>query len=160
MKKTSSKQKMKLQETLKDFKTLLPRYSEVQSSPRLLKSFLSRNRNPLWDITNTKAFSTGLVSNGYISRDEETKVSVEHYIQRSLAMRIIFDELSKNPEMSVREFTSILKRFCSTVKVTREEHKLISKMTKNTGIFNFRLYQQSGIEIQGLEDYLVKNNIK
>ena len=97
MKKTSSKQKMKLQETLKDFKTLLPSYSEVQSSPILMKSFLSRNRNPLWDITNTKAFSTGLVSNGYISRDEETKVSVEHYIQRSLAMRIIFDELSKNP---------------------------------------------------------------
>lgn len=160
MKKPSSKQKLKLQETLKDFKTLLPRYSEVQNSPRLLKSFLSRNRNPLWDITNTKSFSTGLVSNGYKSRDEDTKVSVEHYIQRSLAMRIIFDELSKNPEMSVREFTSILKRFCSTIKVTKEEHKLITKMVRNTGIFNFRLYQQAGIEIHGLEEYLVKNNIR
>jgi len=76
--KLSRKQMVKVEETLKDFKCLIPRYLECKGSPKKLKSFCTRNRNPLWDLTNLKYFSTGLRSTGSISVDPEVKTSKEH----------------------------------------------------------------------------------
>ena len=58
----TDKQLRKTDETLKDFKTLMIRYREVKGDDEKLKSFLTRNRNPLWDLTNCKYFKTGLMS--------------------------------------------------------------------------------------------------
>ena len=60
----SSSQLIKIEETLKDFLCLLPRYLEVKNSPKLYDMFLSRNRNPLFDMTKNKFWETGLSSNG------------------------------------------------------------------------------------------------
>ena len=46
----------KINETLKDFKALLPRYREVKSDVKLFQLFMSRNRNPLWDLSGNKIF--------------------------------------------------------------------------------------------------------
>jgi hypothetical protein len=157
--KLSRKQMVKVEETLKDFKCLIPRYLECKSSPKKLKSFCTRNRNPLWDLTNLKYFSTGLRSTGSISIDPEVKTSKEHYIQRSLAMGLIFDELVNNPNMKSKEFLLLIKKYGSTVEVLREEHKSIGRITKNTGIFNFRIYKSVGIDIPGLDKYLTSQGI-
>jgi hypothetical protein len=78
----------RIEETLKDFKCLLPRFNEVKNDRILLKDFCSRNRNPIWDLTNIKYFKTGLKSERLIESGEKGKD--EHYIQRSLCMEIIF----------------------------------------------------------------------
>ena len=150
---------MRVEETLKDFKCLIPRYQECKNSPKKLKSFCTRNRNPLWDLTNLKYFSTGLKSTGVISGDIDAKVSKEHYIQRSLAMGLIFDELSNKPNMKSKEFLSLIKKYGSTVEVLRDEHQSIGRITKNTGIFNFRIYKSVGIDIPGLDKYLTSQGI-
>ena len=153
------KQMTKVEETLRDFKCLIPRYLECKNSPKKLKSFCTRNRNPLWDLTNLKYFSTGLKSTGVIKAGLEAQTSREHYIQRSLAMGLIFDELINNPKMKSKEFLSLVKKYGSTIEVLREEHKSIGRITKNTGIFNFRIYKSVGIDIPGLDKHLTSQEI-
>ena len=41
---------LKIGETLKDFKCLLPRFDEVKNDRVLLREFCMRNRNPIWDL--------------------------------------------------------------------------------------------------------------
>ena len=108
--KLSRKQMTRVEETLKDFKCLIPRYLECKDSPKKLRSFCTRNRNPLWDLTNLKYFSTGLKSTGVMSAGIYSKVSSEHYIQRSLAMGLIFDELVVNPKMKSKEYLALVKK--------------------------------------------------
>ena len=55
--KISKKKIIQIEETLKDFKALIPRFKEIKDNPILLKMFCSRNRNPLWDITNISYFT-------------------------------------------------------------------------------------------------------
>ena len=53
-----------IEETLEDFKVLLTRYRSIKDNETKLKQFYSRNRNPIWDVTNCKYFKTGLMSEG------------------------------------------------------------------------------------------------
>jgi len=79
--KISKKKLIQIEETLKDFKALIPRFKEIKDNPNLLKMFCSRNRNPLWDITNISYFKTGLVSEELIKSGG--KGVDDHYIQRA-----------------------------------------------------------------------------
>ena len=54
--------------------------------------------------------------------------------------------------MSVDEFKELLKRFASTIQVTKDEHKEITKFTKNTDIVNFRVYKKVGVKVKGLSN--------
>jgi hypothetical protein len=49
--KISKLKMLKIEETLKDFKCLVPRFNEVKEDKVLLKEFCMRNRNPIWDLT-------------------------------------------------------------------------------------------------------------
>lgn len=141
-----------IEETLKDFKCLLPRYREVKNDKNLLKAFCSRNRNPLWDITNIKYFDTGLSSKSFI-KNGGTPVK-EHYIPRVKSMEIIFKELDRNPDMSVDVFIYLIKKYSSTVNLTKEEHKKITLLTKGKDVMNYLLYEEAGIEIPGLIEHI------
>ena len=150
---TISKLKMfKIEETLKDFKCLLPRFNEVKDNRILVKEFCKRNRNPIWDLTNIKYFKTGLKSDGLIELGGKGKD--EHYIQRSLCMEIIFRKLSENPDMSVEGFIDLLRMYSSTVQLTEKEHKEITLYTRNTDIMNYMVYDKVGIQVKGLMDII------
>ena len=105
--------KIKCEETLKDFKCLLPRYREVRNDVNLYKMFMTRNRNPLWDLSNSTELRTGLKSKKVI--ESKTKGVDDHFIQRSKAMKNIFFELDNNPDMTNEEFIRVLKKYSSTV---------------------------------------------
>ena len=123
-----SKLKMlKIGETLKDFKCLIPRFNEVKNDKVLLRDFCSRNRNPIWDLTNINYFKTGLKSEGLIQSGG--KGVDDHYIQRSRCMEIIFRELDSNPDMSVDYFIDILRIYSSTVLLSEKEHRDITVYT-------------------------------
>lgn len=143
----------KIEETLKDFKCLLPRFNEVKNNRVLLKDFCSRNRNPIWDLTDIKFFKTGLKSEKLIQSGEKGKD--DHYIQRSLCMKIIFGKLSEKPDMSVEEFIGLLKIYSSTVQLTKDEHKTVTIQTRYTDMMNYMVYHKVGIKVNGLMDVII-----
>jgi len=142
-----------IEETLKDFKCLLPRYREVKGDKLLLKEFCKRNRNPLWDITSIKYFDTRLSSKGLI--ENGGKPVKEHYIPRVKATEIIFGELDMNPEMDIETFISLIKKYASTISLTKNEHSRITGLTKGKDVMNYVMYEQAGIEVPGLEEYIL-----
>lgn len=142
----------RIEGTLKDFKCLLPRFNEVKNDRILLKEFCSRNRNPIWDLTNIKYFKTGLKSERLI--EDGGKGKDEHYIQRSLCMEIIFRKLNENPDMTVEGFIDLLRMYSSTVQLTEKEHKEITVYTRNTDVMNYMVYHKVGIKVDGLMDII------
>jgi hypothetical protein len=149
--------KIKCEETLKDFKCLLPRYREVRNDVNLYKMFMTRNRNPLWDLSNSTELRTGLKSKKVI--ESKTKGVDDHFIQRSKAMKNIFFELDNNPDMTNEEFIRILKKYSSTVELTKEEHGKVTGLSRTRDVLNYQLYTELGIEVDGLQNLLIENNI-
>lgn len=147
----------KISETLKDYKCLIPRYTEVKNEPKLLNLFLSRNRNPIWDLSNNKIFITGLKSELLI---ESGGLSVEdHFIQRTKANRLIFNKLESNPNMELNDFITLLKALISTVSITKEEHSIVTAYAKKHDMLNYQAYKPLNIVVKGLDDFLSSKNI-
>jgi hypothetical protein len=142
-------------ETLEDFKVLVSRYRNIKNDEIKLKQFFVRNRNPIWDITNCKFFKTGLMS------DESKNIPViqlvdDHYIQRSKAMKFIFSELDKDENMELTKFIFLLKKYCSTVKLTKEEHSKVTIIARqNPTYLNYESYLACKIKINGLSDLIL-----
>ena len=144
-----------IEETLEDFKVLLCRYKSIKNDEDKLKKFFVRNRNPIWDITNSKFFKTGLMSE--TAKNSHEELVDDHYIQRSKAMKFIFEELDKNKNMSVKEFIFLLKKYCSTVKLTKEEHIKVTVMAKkNPTYLNYETYLACKVKIDGLSNLILK----
>ena len=148
--KLTKKQLIKCKETLKDFVCLIPRYLEVKNNEELYDMFLSRNRNPLFDLTNTKYWQTGLSSNGV--KNGMGKIVHDHYVPRKIAMGYIMESIRNNPNMGVDEFVLLCKKYASTVSLTESEHSLITIRAKNTGKCNYEFYSECGIIIEGLDE--------
>ena len=151
--KLSPEQLIRAEETLKDFVCLIPRYLEVKGNEKLYDMFLSRNRNPLFDMTNTKFWETGLSSNG--SKFYGVKKVKDHYIPRKLAMGYIMDALVLNSNMLVEDFITLCKKYASTITLTEEEHNLVTLRAKNTGKPNYEFYESCGIIVEGLDELIV-----
>jgi hypothetical protein len=151
--KLTNKQLVKVEETLKDFLCLVPRYLEVKGDDVLYDMFLSRNRNPLFDLTNTKFWHTGLSSDGVKGGG---KIVHDHYVPRKIAMGYIMDELCKNPSIGVDDFVSLCKKYASTISLTEQEHSLVTLRAKNTGKCNYEFYSECGIIIEGLDNLVGK----
>ena len=145
-----------IEETLEDFKVLLARYRSVKDCEVKSKQFFVRNRNPIWDITNCKFFKTGLISQS-AKNVPLTQLVDDHYIQRSKAMRFIFSELDKDENMEVSKFIQILKKYCSTVKLSKDEHSKVTVVAKrNPTYLNYESYLACSIRIDGLSDLMLK----
>ena len=152
--KLNQNQLFKAQETLEDFKVLLTRYHQVKDDKTKLKSFFVRNRNPLFDLTNCKFYKTGLISEGAKKLDK-TELVDDHYIQRSKGIKFVFDELEKDPDMSLGVFISIVKKYSSTVKLSKEEHSKVTSFTKkNPTSLNYEIYSECGIQVEGLSEII------
>jgi hypothetical protein len=149
--------KLKCEETLKDFKCLLLRYREVKNDVKLFKMFMTRNRNPLWDLSNSSELRTGLKSKRVI--ESKTKGVDDHFIQRSKAMKNIFFEIDNHPDITVDEFIKVLKKYSSTVELTKEEHGKVTGLSRTRDVLNYQLYSELDIEVDGLQRIMIENNI-
>ena len=160
MKKVAVLSKLKrtqIEETLKDFKCLISRYNEVRDNETLLNCFCSRNRSQLWDLTSVNFFRTGLMSQKLIDFGGTTVD--DHYIQRIISTKIIFELLRENPDMSVDEFIILVKRYVSTISIAKDEHMKITPYVKKTGKINYMAYEDVGIVIPGLKEYVKENQL-
>ena len=147
----------KIDETLKDFKALLPRYREVKGNAKLFQLFMSRNRNPLWDLSGNKIFKTGLKSRLFL--ESNTKGVEDHFIQRTKSMKIVFHKLDENPDMSVEQFTNLITAYSSTITLTKEEHGKVTSFAKHNDMLNYQAYNLLGIEVVGLSEFMIERNI-
>ena len=144
-----------IEETLEDFKVLLTRYRSIKGNQTKLKKFYSRNRNPIWDITNCNYFKTGLISED-VKNNPLTKQVDDHYIQRTKAMRFIFSELDKDEDMNVDRFIELLKKYCSTVVLSKDEHSMVTGVAKkNPTYLNYESYLACKIQVDGLSDFML-----
>jgi hypothetical protein len=144
------------QETLDDFKVLVIRYKQVKNDKTKLRAFFVRNRNPLWDLTGCKFYKTGLLSEEAKKLDKKDLVD-DHYIQRSKGLKFVFTELEKDPNMSLDMFINVVKKYSSTVKLSKEEHvKVTSFAKKNPTYLNYESYLACGIKVDGLSDIILK----
>jgi hypothetical protein len=144
-----------IEETLEDFKVLLSRYRNVKDNEIKSKQFFVRNRNPIFDITGCNFFKTGLMSESakYISSKQLVD---DHYIQRSKAMRLIFSELDNNENMTLNEFIILLKKYCSTIKLSKEEHSKVTILAKqNPNYLNHEIYLDCDIIVDGLSEFIL-----
>ena len=153
----SKLKRIQIEETLKDFKCLLTRYNEVRDNEILSDRFCSRNRSQLWDLTTVNYFKTGLISQKLIESGGN-KVD-DHYIQRVKSTKIIFELLRENPDMSVDEFIILVKRYVSTISIAKDEHMKITPYVKKTGKINYMAYEDVGIVIPGLKEYVKENQL-
>jgi hypothetical protein len=144
----SESQITKINLTLDIFKCQIELYNSIKTDPNKLDAFFSLNRNPLFDLTGISYFRTGLESDGVIAGGKPVH---DHFIQRKQAMKILFDKLSKNNDMTLDEFIVFLVEYGSTVAITKEEHQVVTKRAKNTTDLNYELYEQCGIVINGLD---------
>ena len=144
-----------IEETLEDFKVLLTRYRSIKGNETKLKQFYTRNRNPIWDVTNCKYFKTGLMSED-AKNTPLTKQVDDHYIQRSKAMRFIFSELDKDEDMNVDRFIELLRKYCSTVVLSKDEHSMVTAVAKkNPTYLNYESYLACRIQVDGLSDHML-----
>lgn len=144
----SESQITKINLTLDIFKCQIELYNSIKNNPNKLDAFFSLNRNPLFDLTGISYFRTGLESDGVIAGGKPVH---DHFIQRKQAMKILFDKLSKNKDMTLDEFIVFLVEYGSTVAITKEEHQVVTMRAKNTTKLNYELYEQCGIVIEGLD---------
>ena len=160
MKKVAVLSKLKrtqIEETLKDFKCLLTRYNEVRDNEILSERFCSRNRTQLWDLTSVNFFRSGLMSQKLIDFGGATVD--DHYIQRIISTKIIFELLRENPNISVDDFIILVKRYVSTVLLAKDEHMKITTYVKKTDKMNYMVYEEVGIIIPGLKEYVKENQL-
>lgn len=144
----SESQITKINLTLDIFKCQIELYNSIKNNPNKLDAFFSLNRNPLFDLTGISYFRMGLESDGVIAGGKPVH---DHFIQRKQAMKILFDKLSKNKDMTLDEFIVFLVEYGSTVAITKEEHQVVTMRAKNTTKLNYELYEQCGIVIEGLD---------
>jgi hypothetical protein len=144
-----------IEETLKDFKVLLARYRSVKDCEVKSKQFFVRNRNTIWDITNCKFFKTGLISQSAYNVTLSQLVD-DHYIKRSKALIFIFSEFYNDEYLEISKFIQILKKYCSTVKLSKDEHSKVTVVAKqNPTYLNYESYLACKIQVDGLSDLML-----
>ena len=152
---------IKFEESLQELKCLTPIFIQCLPNPIKLNRFLTRQRNIFWDLSNSSYFETDLCSDKYKIRKDKNDYSKDHFIQRSKAGYYIFIEVVNNPNMSTEEFIRLVEKYCSTIRLTRAEHNMVSGYCrKNKDCFTYEAYAVCGVKVRGLATYLKKNNIK
>jgi hypothetical protein len=85
-----------------------------------------------------------------------TQLVDDHFIQRSKAMRFIFSELDRDENMELSKFIQILKKYCSTVKLSKDEHSKVTVVAKqNPTYLNYESYLACKIKIDGLSNLML-----
>jgi hypothetical protein len=152
----NEKQFRKISITLEIFRSQIGLYNKLKDDEQSLNEFMSLNRNPFFDLTTNKFFKTGLVSNEVKRLNLIGKNIVhDHFIQRKMAMKIFFDQLIQNPNMNIEQFIDFMKKYVSTVGITKDEHMKVTMLAKNNDEYNFNLYSECNIIIDGMDKFVI-----
>ena len=70
-------------------------------------------------------------------------------------MKLFFDLLIQNPNMDVNQFVDFMKKYVSTVGLTKDEHMKVTMLAKNNDEYNFNLYTECDIIIDGMDKFVI-----
>jgi len=143
----------KLNLILLSFKSQLSIYKEFKDDSKNLKFLFSMNRSSLWDVSKTKFFHTEFVSQKLLEEKDQIPVQ-EHYFNRALLSRFIFDTLIDDENMTLEKFTEMCQDLCSIIKLTKEEHSLVTKMSRGTNYPGYIFYEKCGIKMEGFNEFI------
>jgi hypothetical protein len=135
----------KIEMAFKILRTQLPLYRKVKDNADELELFAKMNRNPLFDTTqNLNMYKTRWVSQAAMV-SEPSECVYDHFVQRSKAVKKIYEAMDRNPNMKVGGFRTLLKKYCQQVRITKEEHNRLTVETRGSEDYNFTLYDKCGI---------------
>lgn len=155
----SDKLMRKIVMSLDMLKMNLSMYLLFEDSLELDNMFRSLSRNPIFDITGVKYFSTGL-SSAKALKCTKCETSKDHILQRTKALKIIYKALVKNPKMTTEEYILLLKKYCSTVRLTKDEHQMVNVVSRQHPEWsNRKIYNKLKIKIPGLGKYEQEMNL-
>ena len=151
--KTTDKLFKKLEVLYELFKrnlTLYKKYKALEDQ-EYVEMFISMFRSPIWDVTSTNLFKSGLKSTCVT----DIKPVDDHFIQRIKAAKFLFEIFCENPKTTFVSFLNYLVKYGSTVALTKEEHTRVTHAAKKTKeVMNFQIYESCGVEIPGLNELL------
>ena len=142
-----------LYELFKRNLTLYKTYKALEDQ-EYVEMFISMFRSPIWDVTSTNLFKSGLKST--CVPDIKSKDNVDdHFIQRIKAAKFLFEIFYENPKTTFVSFLNFLIKYGSTIALTKKEHNLVtSTAKKNKELMNYQIYESCGVEIPGLNELL------
>ena len=144
----------KLNELLADIKCLMPRYEQVQTNLLYHQRFLSRQKHMIFSIINQFDYHSGICTT-----KRTYNIELDHYIPRATAVDFIFQEVQMNPIIGGEELQLLLRKYCSVVAIDIDEHKKVTSfIKKNIDYSNYQVYEQLGINLVGLKEYMVEQN--
>jgi len=145
----NSRQLFKMEQLFKSYQFLKLRYIQVMDNMEELNCFCTLFRSQVFDFQFLK---TGLISEAakLVPSNKRTK---DHYFNRTLSCKLIFDEMVKNPNMTFEEFVVVLKKYGSTIIITKEEHSRFKKDAQGMYLKTYKDYESRGINILGLIEY-------
>lgn len=146
---------VKIEVALDMYKGHLPLYLEYKKNDEIkLNYFLGMSRSIIFDITKAKFFQVGLISEQALKKLED--ITHEHLYNRKLSARKLFELLEQNPNMTVEEFIFFLKKYGTIIVVTKSEHNEITKKTKGLYEKTVEDYENAGVNIPGLDEYIIE----
>lgn len=146
---------VKIEVALDMYKAHLPLYREYKKNDEIkLDQFLGISRSIIFDITKSKFFQVGLISEQALKKLEDNVH--EHLYNRKFSSRRLFELLEQNPNMTVEEFIFFLKKYGTIIVVTKSEHSEITKKTKGFHEKTNQDYLDAGANIPGLEEYIIE----
>ena len=137
----------RMKELYEDYKIFKLRYVQVMNDEKRLNRFCNTYRSPIFDLQFLK---TGLISEAakLVPKDETTE---DHYFNRKLSTKLVFNEMLKEP--TFEEFILILKKYGSTIIITKEEHSRFKKDAQGMYLKTYRDYEDREINVPGLIEY-------
>jgi ribosomal protein S18 len=137
----------RMKELYEDYKFFKGRYIQVMDDKRKFNRFCNTYRSPIFDLQFLK---TGLISEAakLVPKNETT---ADHYFNRKLSTKLVYDEMLKYP--TFEEFILILKKYGSTIIITKEEHSRFKKDAQGMYLKTYRDYEDRGIDVPGLKEY-------
>jgi hypothetical protein len=139
----------KMRKLFKYFKSLVSDYLDDRNNEKDLSFFCNTFRSPIFDLQFLK---TGLISEAAKLVPYNMRAK-DHYYNRKLSIHLIFEQVVNNIDMTFEEFVVILKRYGSTIIITKEEHARFKKDVQGMYLKTYRDYEDRGVDVPGLREY-------
>lgn len=144
-----------------ELNTLREYYLTIIGNSSKVNDFLTNNRHNIFDLTNTKQFYSGLITEeaNQLKINSTTQfrknTTKDHIIQRKKFIKIIMNRLVSDVDMTREDFIDMLINGGGYSIMTKDEHSIITELSKkNKTLFNYELYKLHDIKFVGSQDFI------
>jgi hypothetical protein len=145
----NDRQIWKMNELYELYKVTLLRYLVIKDDEDKLNNFCSIFRSPIFDLSFLK---TRLISEAAKLVPYNMRAK-DHYYNRTLSSKFIFRDMDLNRDMTFEEFVVMIKKYGSTIIITKEEHARFKKDAQGMYLKTYRDYEDRGVDVPGLREY-------